>query len=144
MSWQNLENENPELAQTGQRRLHGRVSYLATVRSNGAPRVHPVTPIIGEGRLFVFMEPTSPKGKDLVRYGRYALHCGVENTSGGEGEFYVWGSAHLITDAATRALAVQVSSYQPAERYILFELDVDRARGTTYGEEGPVHQSWSA
>ena len=74
MSWQKLEIENPALAEIGEKRLHGRVSYLATVCSNGASRVHPVTPIIGEGRLFVFMEPTSPKGKDLVRGSRFALH----------------------------------------------------------------------
>ena len=48
------------------------------------PRVHPVTPIVGSGKLFVFMEPTSPKGKDLMRDGRYALHCGIEgNNEGG-------------------------------------------------------------
>ncbi|MGH2405330.1 MAG: pyridoxamine 5'-phosphate oxidase family protein, partial [bacterium] len=50
------------------------MAYLATLRGDGAPRVHPVTPIVGEGRLFLFMEPTSPKGHDLRRDGRYALH----------------------------------------------------------------------
>jgi hypothetical protein len=68
----------------------------------------------------------------------------LEDTSGGSGEFYVWGNGRLVTDAATRALAVQASSCQPADRYILFELDVDRARGTMYSEDGPLHQSWSA
>lgn len=144
MSWQNLRNENPSLAETGEERLHGRVCYLATVRTNGAPRVHPVTPLIGQGRLFVFMEPTSPKGKDIVHNGHYALHCGVEDNEGGGGEFYVWGNGRMITDAAARALAAQASPYSPAARYVLFELDVDRARSTTYGEDGPIHQSWSA
>jgi hypothetical protein len=143
MSWQKLENESPGLAEIGKMRLNGRVSYLATTRANGAPRVHPVTPIVGGGRLFVFMEPTSPKGKDLVRNGRYALHCSVENNDGGEGEFYVWGNGRLITDPAIRQIAVTASTYTPADRYILFELDVTRARGTTYGENGSIHQSWS-
>jgi hypothetical protein len=136
-------NENPALAEVGQKRLNGRVCYLATVRANGAPRVHPVTPIIGQGRLFIFMEPTSPKGKDIVRDGRYALHCGVEDKEGGGGEFYVWGTGRLIPDPATRALAAKASVYEPAERYILFELDVERARGTTYSDEGPVHVNWT-
>ena len=144
MSWHKLETENPELAQIGQTRLNGQVAYLATTRANGAPRVHPVTPIVGAGKLFVFMEPTSPKGKDLVRDGRYALHCGVEDNNGGEGEFYVWGNGHLVTDAAVRATAVAASTYSPADRYILFELDVSRARSTSYGENGSSHQSWSA
>lgn len=142
MSWQNLENEHPTLAETGKQRLNGRVSYLATVQSNGNPRVHPVTPIIGAGRLFIFMEPTSPKGKDLIGGSRYALHCGVEDTGGGGGEFYVWGNGRLITDPALRQTAISASSYNPADRYILFELEVNRARGTTYSDTGPVHQSW--
>ena len=144
MSWQKLEDENPTLAETGRQRLNGRVSYLATVQSDGAPRVHPVTPIVGNGRLFVFMEPTSPKGKDLVRGSRFALHCGVEDNSGGGGEFYVWGNGRLITDPATRQVAIDASSYTPADRYILFELDVDRARSTTYSDNGTIHERWPA
>ena len=65
MSWKLLEDQHPELAAFGSARLNGRVAYLATVRKDGSPRVHPMTPIIGEGHLFVFMEPTSPKGHDL-------------------------------------------------------------------------------
>ena len=144
MSWEKLVNEMPSLAQIGQARLNDQVSYLATTRANGAPRVHPVTPIVGEGKLFVFMEPTSPKGKDLVRDGRYALHCGVEDNNGGEGEFYVWGNGRLVTDPAIRQIAITASIYSPADRYILFELDVTRARSTIYDENGPSHQSWPA
>lgn len=142
MSWQDLIDGNSELAQTGEERLHGRVSYLATVRKNGSPRVHPVTPFIGEGRLFLFMEPTSPKGKDIQRDGRYALHCGVEDDAGGGGEFYVWGHGRLVTDAETRVLATQYCPYSPAERYVLFEFDVERAIGITYEEEGPTRRRW--
>ena len=67
MTWGDLERADPELAAAGARRLHGRVAYLATVSPDGAPRVHPVTPIVGDGLLFVFMEPTSPKGADLAQ-----------------------------------------------------------------------------
>ena len=72
MSWGDLQARNPELAAFGAERFSSGVAYLATVRKDNSPRVHPVTPIIGEGRLFVFMEPTSPKGHDLRRDGRYA------------------------------------------------------------------------
>jgi hypothetical protein len=145
MSWQDLRQGNPELAEMGEARLHGRVSYLATVRKNGAPRVHPVTPFIGEGRLFLFMEPTSPKGKDIQRDGRYALHCGVESGSGGEGEFFVWGRGKLVEDPETRALATEYCPYQPAARYVLFELGVERAMATVYDEEAePVRSRWRA
>jgi len=144
MSWSRFESESPELAEFGRERLHGKVAYLATLRANGAPRVHPVTPLVGAGRVFLFMEPTSPKGKDLVRDGRYALHCGMSDTSGDSGEFLLWGTARLVEDAETRSVAASVSSYEPAARYVLFELSVERAQRTVYGEDGPERDEWRA
>ena len=78
MSWQELVDDNLELAKFGAKRFGSRVAYLATVRKNGAPRVHTVTPIIAEGNLFVFMYKTSPKGFDLKRNGCFAMHASVE------------------------------------------------------------------
>jgi len=75
--------------------------------------VHPVTPILGAGRLFVFMEPTSPKGHDLRRDGRYALHSAVRDTEGSNGEFIVTGKARLVSDPQTRAVAAAASTYAP-------------------------------
>jgi len=82
MSWKYLAGQQPELAAFGVERLNGRVAYLATVRKDGSPRLHPMTPIFGQGHLLVFMEPTSSKGHDLQRDGRYAIHCSVSDTSG--------------------------------------------------------------
>jgi hypothetical protein len=142
MSWRFLEDQQPELAEFGVERLNGKVAYLATIRKDGSPRVHPMTPIIGEGHLFVFMEPTSPKGHDLQRDGRYAIHCSVSDISGASGEFIVAGQARLIDDPEVRALAVRLSSYKPADRYILFEFDVISATSTVYPEGQPVRQNW--
>ena len=144
MSWDVLEKSNPELAAFGKERLDGNVAYLATSRPNGAPRVHPVTPIIGAGRVFVFMESTSPKGKDLLRDPRFALHCSVEDNNGGEGEFVVAGVSAAVTDPETRKLAVEYSSYRPADRYILFELLVSGAQRTRYEGGVPVRTEWRA
>ena len=142
MTWANLASEAPELAATGEQRLNGRVSYLATTRANGSPRVHPVTPIIGDGSLFVFMEPTSPKGRDLERGGRFALHCGVEDNEGGGGEFSCSGTARRMDDEASRTRASQHATYAIADRYILFELLLDEAVGKRYAEDGAVWSRW--
>ncbi|MCB9101524.1 MAG: pyridoxamine 5'-phosphate oxidase family protein [Anaerolineales bacterium] len=132
-----------ELAEFGRARLAGRPAYLATVRRDGSPRVHPVTPIIGGGHLFIFMEPTSPKGHDLQRDGRYAMHASVEDTGGGGGEFLITGRGALIEDAELRAEAIQYASYSPADRYSLFELTIETAFSTTYDQDGPpVRQRW--
>jgi hypothetical protein len=143
MSWKALEDQHPDLAAFGLERLNGQVAYLATVRKDGAPRVHPITPIIGQGHLFVFMEPTSPKGRDLQRDGRYAMHCAAHDSSGASGEFSLSGQAHLIDTPDLRALAVSLASYTPAERYILFEFELDRAASAIYQEDQPVRRSWT-
>lgn len=143
MSWKDLEVANPALAAFGTQRFsQERVAYLATVKKDGSPRVHPVTPIIGDGHLFVFMEPASPKGRDLRRDGRYAIHSAVADANGSNGEFIITGRARLVGDAETRALATRLSSYQPKDRYVLFELGVDSAQATEYVGDDIVRRSW--
>ncbi|MFN8471096.1 MAG: pyridoxamine 5'-phosphate oxidase family protein [Anaerolineae bacterium] len=145
MSWKDLETGDPELAALGAERFaRFGVAYLATLRRDGSPRVHPVTPIIGQGRLFLFMEPTSPKGHDLRRDGRYALHSAVSDSSGDSGEFFIAGCATFRDDPATRRLAAESASYAPADRYVLFELDVESAASTLYNDGQPVRQHWKA
>src|SRR5882672_687210 len=116
-SWQDFALAEPELSAFGEARLKSGPAYLATVRADGSPRVHPVTPIIGEGHLFLFMEPTSPKGADLRRGSGYALHCSVSGGDGGDGEFYVMGHAALTYDPQMRELATKWG-YKPKDAYI--------------------------
>jgi hypothetical protein len=63
VSWRELQDSQPELAAFGERRFPSGVAYLATIGVDGSPRVRPVTPIVTPHRRFVFMEPTSPKGR---------------------------------------------------------------------------------
>lgn len=143
-SWQDFTHAEPELAAFGEQRLKNGPAYLATVRPDGMPRVHPVTPIIAEGHLLLFMEPTSPKGQDLQRGSGYALHCAVSDNNGGEGEFRLTGHAFVTADPVMRELATRYG-YQPREHYILFELAVESAFATTYpGGGNPVRKSWKA
>lgn len=142
MSWKTFEAESPEIAEFAKARLHSKVAYLATIRKDGSPRVHPFTPIIGEGHLFIFMEPTSPKGNDLRRDGRFAIHCSMTDTSGESGEVILTGKAKFIEDSDLRALAVRICPYKPAERYILFEFDIETATTAEYPDEGPVRKHW--
>jgi hypothetical protein len=90
------------------------------------------------------MEPTSPKGDDLRRDGRYALHCSVEDSSGGGGEFYVRGRASLTRNPVLREQAARVSSYVPEERYILFILSIDFAFVNRYVDGTATPQRWQA
>jgi hypothetical protein len=133
-SWDNFEAQAPDLAAFGAGRLAAGPAYLATLRATGTPRVHPVAPIIGGGRLFVFMEPTSPKARDLRERVWYALHNGVPDTFGTGGEFLVSGQATQMNDPEPRAVARGAATYQPEDRYILFEFGIDEARCNGYGD----------
>jgi len=141
LSWRKFGFEAPELASFGDARLTGRLAYLATIRADGAPRVHPVSPFISGNTLFVYMEPASPKGKDLRSDGRYALHCSVEDATGGGGEFCVRGTASVVDDPNARIKAFDAArtiGYKPDDRYVVFELDIEEALATIYEEGLPV------
>ena len=142
-TWKEFAQQAPELAEFGKARFDSGVAYLGTIRPDGGPRVHPVTPILGE-QLFLFMEPTSPKGKDLKRDGRYTLHCSVEDSGGGGGEFYIRGRATFTDDPLLREQAVQASSYAPADRYILFTFTIEFAFMNTYVDSKSRVQRWQA
>ena len=145
MSWKYLEETNPELAAFGIERFKCGVAYLATIRKDGSPRVHPVTPIVGQGHLFVFIGPTSPKRYDLCRDGRYAMHSVVNDWHVTNGEFFISGQAHLVEDAQTRALATLMFPFAISaifEQDVLFELSVAKASSTIYASDKPIRQHW--
>src|SRR5256885_5702914 len=103
--WRRSPAAEPELAETGRSlRNKSRVGLasLATVRKDGAPRLHPVCPVISDDRLFVLIPPASPKRGDLERDGRYALQTFPQPKPGSD-EFYMAGRATRVDDASTRA-----------------------------------------
>lgn len=135
VTWGEFAAAAPELAEHVAERI-GRVPcYLGTVRPDGWPRVHPVGQLTPrDDHLIVTMYPTSPKGKDLERTGRYALHAAVEDTSGGGGEV-------LITGTAARA------DPEEADRekgYIVFELLIGEVLATRYdpADWRPIRTRW--
>ena len=98
------------LAQLGRERLDGKICYLATTQLTGAPRVHPVTPIIGGDDLYAFLQPTSPKRRDLNADKPYALHSSVRTNTGEGGEFLVDVDALETDSADERQLVIEASS----------------------------------
>jgi hypothetical protein len=51
---------------------------------DGAPRLHPVCPVLSNDRLFVLITPTSPKRHDLLRDERYALQTFPQPKAGSD------------------------------------------------------------
>lgn len=123
-SWETFSGASPLLA-TDIRALleqYGRgFGYLATVRADGGPRVHPVAPVFADSGLFCFVIP-SPKRRDLERDGRYALHSYPGDQT--PDEAYLAGRARPVTDADRLGLLADLHGAAPSVDWRLFELDI--------------------
>jgi hypothetical protein len=96
--------------------------------------VHPVGVEVRDGDLVVVMYPTSPKRHDLVRNGRYAVHCVAEDNIGGGGEVLVTG----------RGVEREPSDGDVAKGYVAFDLLVGEVQSVRYeGDDAtPVRKRW--
>lgn len=107
-TWGDFAASEPELANIGKQMLfQSRIglAFLATLRKDGAPRLHPVSLVISNGHLYILIPTESPKCADLKRDGRYAMQAFP--LPGGEGqEFYVAGRAEVIRDPAIRQAVI--------------------------------------
>ena len=124
------------------------LAYLATVRPDGGPRVHPVSPVITEDALYCFVV-RSPKRSDLERDGRYALHSYPPEEA--DDEAYLAGRAHPVDDPRVIARLATALHASPEVDWRLFELTVETAMLRRHGNGGalpfaaqlpPVTQTW--
>jgi hypothetical protein len=146
--WEELEAEAPALAEAGRALLYQfgpGLGYLATVRADGAPRLHPVCPHVHDGSLWVFVGRESPKRADLLRDGRYALHTfpcvDVDD------EFSVSGVARAAGDPQLDAAVRATMRSNVGADDQLFELRIDRALHAKYGPRPswpPTYTRWRA
>ena len=150
-TWNEFAAASPAVAEAGRALLYQfgpGLGFLATVRKDGGPRLHPVCPLIVDGRLWVFVLPDSPKCGDLLRTAKYALHTFPAPEV--DDEFYVTGAAVRVDDPAARAAvsaAVAAQGTTHGEHDILFDLRIERALHAKY--EGcpswpPAYQVWKA
>lgn len=124
------------------------LAFLATVRGDGAPRLHPVCPVLSNDRLFVLVTPASPKRRDLLRDGRFALQSFPQPKAGSD-EFYISGRSDLVDDQAARADVLRDARHMADAAEIAFELWIDRVMHTRWEhvltpQMRPVHTKWRA
>jgi hypothetical protein len=127
------------------------IAYLATTRRDGGPRLHPLCPILAAGRLFAAIPRSSPKGWDLRRDPRCAIHAlpGPDDD-----ELSIRTHAIEVGSDSVRQTVVDVVTrsgvggmIQTASSDPLFEFDVvqvDTAKWLDIGKAGTraVRQHW--
>jgi uncharacterized pyridoxamine 5'-phosphate oxidase family protein len=100
------------------------LAYLATVRRDGSPRVHPVSPFVIDGRLYVATPRTSPKARDQEREPRCVIHMlPGEN----DDECMLRVRARAVTGTAERALVKERGPHYVHEDDHYFEYDLKQA-----------------
>jgi hypothetical protein len=154
VNWGGLRSIRPDLEAGGRELLYQfgvGLAFLATVKLDGGPRVHPMCPLLhGEG-LYALLIP-SPKRSDLLRDSRYSMHSFPSDDN--EDAFFVSGEASLVEEADVREAIVSLYleersdlSITPAslDSHLLFEFDVQTClltRTTGHGDPEPRHTVW--
>jgi hypothetical protein len=143
-SWSDFASADPALAESIRATVHqygAGLGYLATIRADGGPRIHPVSPSIVGGRLHCCLIE-SPKRRDLERDSRYALHAYPSDDS--DDEVGLRGRAQLITDPdRIRHIAKRMRA-DTAMEWWLYELHIELAfvirRSVSAGQE--AYRKW--
>jgi hypothetical protein len=153
LTWAEFAHARPDLADAGRRLLYQfgvGLGFLATVRADGGPRLHPMCPLVTDEALVGFLQP-SPKRDDLHRDGRYALHSFPADAN--EDAFYLSGRATLVHDRERRQVAAAqflgerklTTTPEDFDAQDLFEFYLERCLWTAtsgHGDWNPRHTIW--
>jgi hypothetical protein len=144
VSWARFEADAPDLARVVRELLRRDgidQAFLATVRGDEAPRIHPVYVGIVDGHLYTFA--SGVKRRDLEADGRYALHPHQDEAVPNEAALR--GRARVVDDAAERDTVAATWSFTPGPEFGLFELEIESAlicRRDSADEWPPRYTSW--
>lgn len=100
VAWHEFAEEAPRIAEVFVRRhtATGNLCLLATLRSDGYPRISPMEPRIFEGRLLIVGMPHTAKFRDLGRDARFCLHTATVDPYVRHGDVKLWGEAQNLQD----------------------------------------------
>jgi hypothetical protein len=158
VTWGEFRRDAPETAEAGKElfcQFGVGLAFLASVRPDGGPRLHPICVVPGAQALYGLIIP-SLKLRDLQRDGQYSLHSypSPEN----EDAFYLTGRAQETPDEAVRRAAIAEFLAQPGRQgppldeshfaaQTVVEFLVDSClltRTTGHGDPAPRHTIWKA
>jgi nitroimidazol reductase NimA-like FMN-containing flavoprotein (pyridoxamine 5'-phosphate oxidase superfamily) len=100
VTWDEFAYDAPRIADVFVRRhaATGNLCLLATLRSDGYPRISPLEPRIIDGQLVIVGMPNTTKFRDLGRDPRFCLHTATVDSYVSEGDAKLWGDARNLQD----------------------------------------------
>jgi Pyridoxamine 5'-phosphate oxidase len=101
-TWRSFTESAPRIAAIFDRRYEatGNLCMLATIRSDGYPRISPIEPQIFEDQLLIVGMPKTLKFRDLERDPRFCLHTATVDTWVSDGDVKLWGTVTDVDDTA--------------------------------------------
>jgi hypothetical protein len=101
-TWREFTEAAPRIAAVFSRRhaAAGNLCLLATLRSDGFPRISPIEPRVFEGRLWLVGMPGTTKFRDLGRDPRFCLHTATVDPQVTDGDAKLWGVVENVPDTA--------------------------------------------
>jgi hypothetical protein len=127
VSWSEFAAAAPRLSASIRGTIHQfgpGLAFLATVRPDGGPRLHPIAPTVTDTGLYCCLLDT-PKRHDLEVDDRYALHAFPSDDS--DDEACVRGQARLVSDPRTIRRVARELRAEPEVDWWLYELLIDTA-----------------
>jgi hypothetical protein len=105
VSWREFRDEAPSIAEIFARRhaATGKLCLLATLRSDGYPRISPIEPRVFEDQLVLVGMPGTTKFRDLSRDPRFNLHTATVDAYVSDGDVKLWGLARNVQDLGLHA-----------------------------------------
>ncbi len=126
MRWADVLKAQPHLAADAQASFEsGRHKSLATLRSDGSPRVSGIEATFIDGDLWFGSMSGSPKSRDLLRDPRFALHSPSAEPEVWRGDAKIAGRAVPVADSAAKERLKVVTGSEPPGEFDLFRADVD-------------------
>jgi hypothetical protein len=100
ITWSEFADDAQRIAEVFTRRhtATGNLCLLATLRSDGYPRISPIEPRIFEGQLLLVGMPNTTKFRDLGRDPRFCLHTATVDAYVSDGDAKLWGKATNLQD----------------------------------------------
>lgn len=101
-TWREFTASAPRIAAIFTRRhaAAGNLCLMATLRSDGYPRISPIEPRVFEDRLWIVGMPDTTKFRDLARDPRFCLHTATVDTQVTDGDAKLWGVVEDVRDTA--------------------------------------------
>jgi hypothetical protein len=147
LRWDGFAAAEPRMAEVARNQIRFvgiGLGYLGSVRKDGAPRIHPFCPTFSGDRLFGLILGESPKGQDLLRNPRCAVHACLFPPSPNEVLLQcvaVHSHDHALGDQVRASGAEDGMTSTNDEE--LFELHIVGVDIVEHGEGGR-HSSWRA